>query len=562
MTIRFKKTMNRPRRTAAGVCLAVLFATAGAGAQVSVTKDFTGIWDQPEHESQGFVLQIVAQPGGTRQAVAYWFTYGEDGDSFWLVGQGGVEGNTIELEFLEVSGPTFLSPSNPMLRMAEVWGTGTIEFDSCNEATVEVSAADAVTGTGLNRFQITRLANIFATDCTGGIGDDLSPAVAPFEARIELVGTAAAPAASGDVEIEVEPGRAEFEVEVEDLPLGDYQVVVDGVDRGTLTVIDTGMGFEGELKLRSPADAGAALLTFDPRGAVVEIVQEDTVFLTSDAMPGGGPMVIEFKIEIELDNAGVYPDGSGELEFEQRLDRTEFKVEIEDVPAGPYGLRVGGVDRAVIDVIELMDGGTEGELEFRDPVEAGKLPLDFDPAGQLVEVVEGETVIFSAEVPDETDIGGGAGNPDDGADGPDDGADDPDDGADDPDDGADDPDDGADDPDDGADDPNDNGDEVEVEVDLVNSGLDADASGRARLRTRPDRTDFNVEVEDLDDGDYELFVGATQVATITVAGGEGEVEFRDPVEPGKLPLDFDPRGMTISVEQNGEVFLSVDFPAE
>ncbi len=536
MTIRSKISTTS---AAAGLFLAALLGAPAAPAQVSVTKDFTGIWDQPEHESQGFVLQIVAQPGGTRQAVAYWFTYDDNGNSFWLVGQGEVSGNQIDLEFLKVTGPTFLAPANPMLRMTEVWGDGTISFDSCNEAQVEARSAQAVTGTGLNRFRITRLANIHTTQCTGGIGDDLPPSVMPLEVRIELVGTEAAPEASGHVEIEIRPGRAEFEVEVEDLPAGDYSVVVDGVDRGTITVVDTGDGFEGELELRSPADEGAGLLTFDPRGALVEIVADGVVFLTSDAMPGGGPMVIEFEVEIELTNAGVYPGGSGEIEFEQRIDRTEFKVEIEDVPAGDYTLRVGGVDRAVIEVVELIDGGTEGELEFRDPVEPGKLPLDFDPRGQLVEILEGGTLIFSAELPDESDVGGA----------PDDGMDDPDDGMDDPDDGNDDP----------ADDP-DQPQEQEIEVALANSGADADASGRARLRIRPDRTDFDVEVEDLADGDYDLRVGGTIRATITVGEGQGEVEFRDPVEPGKLPLEFDPRGMTVAVEQEGEVFLSVEFP--
>ena len=82
---------------------------------MSVTKDFTGIWDQTEQESQGFVLQIVAQPGGRKEGVAYWFTYDDSGNSQWLVGQGPVENNRDHLDFVTVSGPTFLESRNPTL---------------------------------------------------------------------------------------------------------------------------------------------------------------------------------------------------------------------------------------------------------------------------------------------------------------------------------------------------------------------------------------------------------------------------------------------------------------
>lgn len=104
----------------------------------------------------------------------------------------------------------------------------------------------------------------------------------------------------------------------------------------------------------------------------------------------------------------------------------------------------------------------------------------------------------------------------------------------------------------------------ETEVIFASTGADADASGSARLRTRPDRTEFNVEVEDLNVGSYNLLVGGALVSSIqvaTVAGGtEGEVEFRNPVEPGKILLNFDPRGKLIQVTQGSTVFLQVTFP--
>lgn len=104
-------------------------------------------------------------------------------------------------------------------------------------------------------------------------------------------------------------------------------------------------------------------------------------------------------IEVELTSTGVYPEASGDAKLEPRADRTDFSVEIEDVPVGTYNLRIGGSQVATITVVTLMDGSTEGEAEFRQPVEPGKILLDFDPRGQMIEVLDGSTVILETAFP-------------------------------------------------------------------------------------------------------------------------------------------------------------------
>lgn len=69
------------------------------------------------------------------------------------------------------------------------------------------------------------------------------------------------------------------------------------------------------------------------------------------------------------------------------------------IPVGDYALRVGGAVVGTIEVRELMDGSIEGGLEFRNPVEPGKILLDYDPRGELIEVLQGDTVVFSADFP-------------------------------------------------------------------------------------------------------------------------------------------------------------------
>jgi len=85
--------------------------------------------------------------------------------------------------------------------------------------------------------------------------------------------------------------------------------------------------------------------------------------------------------------------------MEPREDRTDFSVEIEDVPVGDYPLRVGGQMVGTIPVTMHQDGSIEGELEFRNPVEPGKILLDFDPRGQDIEVSDGSSVILETSFP-------------------------------------------------------------------------------------------------------------------------------------------------------------------
>lgn len=108
---------------------------------------------------------------------------------------------------------------------------------------------------------------------------------------------------------------------------------------------------------------------------------------------------------------------------------------------------------------------------------------------------------------------------------------------------------------------------VKFRTKLVSTRADANASGKIRFREElsKGRTDFNVEVKNLDPGSYDLVVGGVVRAVVEVnatAGRKtrGEVEFRNPVEPGKILLDFDPRSQVLTIERAGTVYLQVVVP--
>jgi hypothetical protein len=109
-------------------------------------------------------------------------------------------------------------------------------------------------------------------------------------------------------------------------------------------------------------------------------------------------------------------------------------------------------------------------------------------------------------------------------------------------------------------------DKFRQEVQLVNTGVEPAASGDAELRIKKKgRMRFKVEVEDLTPANYDLMVegvfkGVLDVRQLEDGRVEAKLAFDTKREPGKLPLDFDPRGKLISVERAGTVYLQVVFP--
>ena len=92
-------------------------------------------------------------------------------------------------------------------------------------------------------------------------------------------------------------------------------------------------------------------------------------------------------------------DAKGEAEWSMHSDRVEFSVEIEDVPIGFYPLKVGGIEVGIIETIEMHDGEIFGHIKFRDPETHGREHLDFEPRGEKIEVLQGESIILEVDFP-------------------------------------------------------------------------------------------------------------------------------------------------------------------
>src|SRR5665811_312231 len=99
-----------------------------------------------------------------------------------------------------------------------------IVFDDCNNGFVTFDTNHEEVGNG--SFDIARVSSVMNTNCSGGISDDMHMDAMFGEQRMTLTTAREGITGSGHARYEDYPGHMEFEVEVEGLPDGDYQLFV------------------------------------------------------------------------------------------------------------------------------------------------------------------------------------------------------------------------------------------------------------------------------------------------------------------------------------------------
>jgi len=255
----------------------------------------------------------------------------------------------------------------------------------------------------------------------GSEGGDPGPGMCASEETAVLLG--ATPAAGGgkaDARLRTrEDCDVDLRVQIEDVTEGDYDVCVAGILRGTITATDNGSEVEGQIEFDTDPDPDEIPLDFLPVDlAEIEILEADPFAQPGDACPsttllftgggagGPGPEVCELvEIEVPLLNVGPDPDAKGDARFRSDTDcDRDFRVEIEDLPAGDYDLLVGGEFQGTITVaFNPEQNEFEGQIEFdNDPDQAGELPFppDLEPRGQEIEIVQGATLFLSRTLPE------------------------------------------------------------------------------------------------------------------------------------------------------------------
>lgn len=119
----------------------------------AVESGHSAIWYDPDRSGEGWVLEILEE----NRAVAYWYTYDDEGNQRWLVGAGQVfedeDGTHVNLpELFVASGGQFGAQFDPDDVVLELVGKAAFRFKNCNEGLVDFEAFGTTGQTPLTRL--------------------------------------------------------------------------------------------------------------------------------------------------------------------------------------------------------------------------------------------------------------------------------------------------------------------------------------------------------------------------------------------------------------------------
>lgn len=154
---------RRIRAARQWVALVVAVSIAPAFSAVddtfSYAGELSGLWSDRTFGRDGVTIEVL----DNRTALVFWMTYRPSGEQAWVIGQGPVTGNRIEIEEARITdGGRFGEPFPPEDVGIEIWGKISIEFHGCSSATMEYVGP---AGFGSGTQQLERLSSIDGRNC-------------------------------------------------------------------------------------------------------------------------------------------------------------------------------------------------------------------------------------------------------------------------------------------------------------------------------------------------------------------------------------------------------------
>ena len=135
-----------------------LTVTAAAPA-FSIVPGISGSWYLPAQSGHGFNVEVLPNNG----FLAFWYVYDNSGNNLWLVGQGTYSGNTATMDAFQGTGGMFPPNFDKTKIVRTKWGTLTMQFTDCNNATMQWTPI--VPGYTSGSMQLNRLTGIQGVAC-------------------------------------------------------------------------------------------------------------------------------------------------------------------------------------------------------------------------------------------------------------------------------------------------------------------------------------------------------------------------------------------------------------
>jgi hypothetical protein len=104
--------------------------------EFQITSGISGTWYDPDHNGEGFMIDVEEEG----RVVVSFYTYDTQGSQFWMIGEGIVDGDQVEIDFITTDGGIYGSGFDPFAVNRYPWGTGTFTFAGCYAGTAEIVA--------------------------------------------------------------------------------------------------------------------------------------------------------------------------------------------------------------------------------------------------------------------------------------------------------------------------------------------------------------------------------------------------------------------------------------
>jgi len=155
------KRLPGPARWLALAAAAAVSTVSPADDTFRYAGELSGAWSDPVFGRDGVTIEVL----DNRTALVFWMTYQPSGRQAWVIGQGPVTGNRIEVDEARITdGGRFGEPFPPGEVGVETWGEFSIQFHDCSRATL-VYAGPADFGSGSQ--ELVRLSSIDGRPCDG-----------------------------------------------------------------------------------------------------------------------------------------------------------------------------------------------------------------------------------------------------------------------------------------------------------------------------------------------------------------------------------------------------------
>jgi hypothetical protein len=127
-----------------------------------VEAGISAAWYDPDHEGEGFLLEILAD----NRAVMYWFTYDTEGNQDWYIANGEVRGNRLLFpELIQVSGGEFGPGFDPEKITQKVVGSASFIWSDCDNGAMEWIIDEDGNNRRQGRMTLQRITSVMGLDC-------------------------------------------------------------------------------------------------------------------------------------------------------------------------------------------------------------------------------------------------------------------------------------------------------------------------------------------------------------------------------------------------------------